>query len=122
MVTSVAFSPDGKILACGLKDDGLIKFWNVATGQELKTFYGGHISSWSIAFTPDGKVLAVGGYQAINLLDTATGQFLRTLEERHSSLVNAVAFSPDGKLLATASGDSKSTNPIKLWDVTTGKY
>ncbi|EDX71770.1 hypothetical protein MC7420_2436, partial [Coleofasciculus chthonoplastes PCC 7420] len=42
-VKSIAFSPDGKWLACG-NDDYTIKVWALETGQELYTLMG-HSSS-----------------------------------------------------------------------------
>jgi WD40 repeat protein len=61
-VTSVAFSPDGKLLASGSDwPDNTIKLWEVATGQEVRTLKG-H-SCWkvlSVAFSPDGNLLASG--------------------------------------------------------------
>ncbi len=63
-VASVAFSPDGKILASGNTDD-TVEFWNVAThhqqiGFPLINGQAGGVSS--VAFSPDGKVLASGSY------------------------------------------------------------
>ena len=59
-VSSVAFSPDGKILAIGDRD-GTVRLWDLATGRQL----GSPLSSkdgpvGSVAFSPDGKTLAVG--------------------------------------------------------------
>jgi len=58
-VWSVAFSPDGKLLASGSWDE-TIKLWEVATGREVRTLEG-H-TGWinSVAFSPDGKLLASG--------------------------------------------------------------
>lgn len=49
-VMSIAFSPDGKILASG-SSDGTIKLWDVATGKEIRTLKtdisGGFVQSHS---------------------------------------------------------------------------
>ena len=122
-VTSVAFSPDGKVLATGSADNS-VRLWDVATGREIRVF-GGHSAGInsvallginSIAFSPDGKTLASGGWdEAIEIWDLASGRLSRTLKGI-SGQVNSVAFAPNGKLLAA--GDALK---VKVWDVNSGR-
>ena len=55
---SAIFSPDGKFVVTGGADN-TVRFWDVATGQNLETF-GAHAGVWQVAFTTDGKYLAAG--------------------------------------------------------------
>ncbi len=115
-VWSVAFSPNGKILASG-SGDRTIKLWNVETGQEIKSLTGHSGWVYSAAFSPDGKTLASGSSDnSIKLWNVESGQELKSLAG-HSSLVSSVAFSPDGKIIASGSADKS----IKLWNVETGQ-
>ncbi|MDW7973025.1 MAG: caspase family protein [Thermodesulfovibrio sp.] len=58
-VTSIAFSPDGKYIISGSKDN-TVKLWEVSSGKEIMTLIG-H-SGWvtSVAFSPDGRYIASG--------------------------------------------------------------
>src|SRR5256885_43230 len=96
IVTSVAFSADGKTLASGSTEDN-IQLWDVSNGRELRTLRGrddAPIDSVnSVAFSPDGKTLASGSwYGMIELWDVTSGKELRSLRG-HSGSVSSVAFS-----------------------------
>src|SRR5260370_32929505 len=60
-VASVAFMPDGKILASG-SHDKTAKLWEVATGKELATLTGHVGAVVTVAASPDRTILATGSY------------------------------------------------------------
>src|SRR5262249_43816266 len=74
-VSSVAFSPDGQVLASGATD-GTIKLWDVARGKELATLKGHIKQILSLAFSPDGKTLGSGSEdRSIKLWDVARTKY-----------------------------------------------
>ena len=118
-VWSVAFSPNGQLLASGSWDNTL-KLWQVQDGgaQLLKTLTGHKHAVFSVAFSPNGQLLASGSDDdTIKLWQVHNGgaQLLKTLIG-HQDTVLSVAFSPNGQLLASGSWD----NTIKLWQVQDG--
>jgi WD40 repeat protein len=74
---SVAFSPNGQILASG-GPGSTIRLWDIRAEKELKTLSGQFFDVVSsVAFSPDGKTLA-SGYEdgTIRLWDIASGKEL----------------------------------------------
>jgi WD40 repeat protein len=82
--TSIAFSPNGKVLASGDSCGGAIKLWDVRSGKELKQLAGNFFEVvTSVAFSPDGKTLASGTDNgAIRLWDIDSGKELSTCFDR----------------------------------------
>ena len=118
-VASIAFSPNGAMLATGGKFDLEGKVWDstsekiVATLDAAYKNFGG--KSTYVAFSPDGATLAYGAWET-NLWDMATQTQIATFEP----FVVPIAFSHDGAMLASSSTNGFADGwRVVLWDVKT---
>lgn len=126
---TVAFSPDGTLVAAGLST-GTLKIWKVASGNEVFTIAAHQGAIQSVAFSPDGRRLASGSLdRTIKIWEVDTGRELFSLSA-HDRLVFVVAFSPDGRFLASGSGfyrrksgekPPKDQGELVLWSGETGR-
>ncbi|KAL8725583.1 MAG: hypothetical protein Q9181_006365 [Wetmoreana brouardii] len=130
ITTSIAFSPDGKFLACGLHTNG-VDLWDLATGALHSTLgtagYYVHNRSVSVAFSHNGFLATSSNSSIVRVLDPVTGQclhekdFLSNLQERPEfrrmhileriRLKVKLAFLPNGDLV-TSFGHGE----VFIWD------
>ncbi len=116
-MTSVAFSPDGALLAVGTRNS-TIQVWDVQTGQLLRVFrlVESEFYPAEMVFSPDGTVIAAGHSDGkIRLWDVTTGTMRLTLDQTNRLIM---AYSPDGAVLASTSFDDSR---IWLWDTASGE-
>eukprot|EP00873_Tetraselmis_striata_P021572 jgi/Tetstr1/441836/TSEL_030052.t1 len=119
-VRSVAFSPDGTLLASA-SEDRTVRVWNALTGEEAlpQPLRGHAYRVFSVAFSPDGTRLASASEDGtVRVWNALTGEEALPQPLRgHTEMVYSVAFSPDGTRLASASEDET----VRVWNALTGE-
>ena len=124
--SSVAFSPDGKLLATADAGANKVSVFSVASGGALSEVSGSPYPTGqqpsSVAFSPDGKLLATAdaGANKVSVFSVASGGALSEVSGSPyptGQQPSSVAFSPDGKLLATADAGA---NKVSVFSVASG--
>lgn len=120
-VLSLAFSPDGRLLATGGGEPsrtGELMLWDVETRTPVRTFADAHSDTvQSVAISRDGQVLASAAADKFaKTFDLASGSLIRTFEG-HTDHVLGVALKADNTAIATAAADLS----VKVWDSETGE-
>src|SRR5262249_42168127 len=120
-VHSVAFHPNGRVLASGGADQ-TIRLWRTRDGQAQGIFAQVAHKVSALAFAPNGQWLLTGNDspprpRQLTLLAYPTGPVQQTFTG-HDNLVLATAVHPSGQWVATGGGDDKA---LLLWNMHTGQ-
>jgi WD40 repeat protein len=107
VVQSVAFSPDGRLLAVGLREK--LNIYDVPTKALITSLPKGPVS---MAFLPDGKTLISASFATVRMWWTVDWRERISLPENSGP----ISLSSDGKRLATMSRDG-----VRVWDTSTWK-
>ncbi|MEA3207302.1 MAG: hypothetical protein QOE70_359 [Chthoniobacter sp.] len=111
-VQSLAFSPDGRLLASG--EYRMVKLWQREPNLPQFTLGADPVSA--VATSPDGKSFATAGRDRVIRIWNADGKPLKELPG-HTAAINSLKFSPDSTKLASGSADKS----IRVWDLAAGK-
>jgi uncharacterized protein YjbI with pentapeptide repeats len=114
-IQSLAWSPDGTLLAVGGAAGAVLLNADLEPIRVL-TGHRGWVSS--VGFSPDGRTLASSGSDGVvRLWDVPSGQQLPELTGQTARSAWSVAFSPDGRTLASGSDGGV----VRLWNVPSGQ-
>src|SRR6185369_14275678 len=116
MVHSLAFSPDGSLLASGAHRE--VKIWRrPKDAQKFRLMPVARKEVLAVAASPDGKWMATGGDDGrIKIWNVANGKLAKNLTG-HQGAIRSLKFSGDNALLVSAAADKA----LRVWGVPAGK-
>ncbi|MBA2641848.1 MAG: PD40 domain-containing protein [Actinobacteria bacterium] len=107
---ALAFSPDGRVLACGTS--GVVTLWDPTRRRRVGRFTTAGLVE-NIVFSPDGKTMAVSTLEGVVLWDIPQARVRTTL----AGAASGVAFSPDGRTLVV----TRFEGPAVVYDAARGQ-
>ena len=111
-VTSIAFSPDSRVIALGGQDHA-IRLWDIERGVCLRVLEGQEEYISSVFFSPDGTLIgSVAARQTIRVWDVKSGKLHQEVRS-NSKCIYAATFMPSTRLAALV----EERGSLGLWDV-----
>jgi WD40 repeat protein len=114
-IRTLALSPNGRYIASS-GQDGTVKIWDVAGGQEVRTLTGfGMLGSDTLVFSPDStRIVTAEMASGVKVIEVATGREVRTVG---SLLTTGAAVSADGRIAVAHDPDDTSATSKRLLSV-----
>jgi len=115
-VSTVSFSPNGRLIAAG-DSFGIVHIFHAVSGKRDRFINGSDSKGIaSLAFAPDGTTILVARGSDIVCIELENNTKVMTAIG-HTARVNTVAYSPDGRFIVSGADDAT----VRLWHAKTGK-
>jgi hypothetical protein len=115
IVSSVAYSPDGRQIVSG-SDDCTVRIWDAEIGRLLRTWR--HTDKVnSVTYSPDGRQIAAALDNGFKIWDVASWRELPFGNDYDHPSITTIVYRPDGRQIATVDEHGR----LIIWDVASGR-